>query len=112
MGDKEIFIEKLKKFKKEDIIITNHAILQSEFREIPLEEVKENILNPTKLVFVERQKTLKPEEEKFNCYFAYSENLCHRYIIVLNYSRRKVIICTIIKINRRWQHLFEKNGTI
>ncbi len=97
--------EKLKRYKKEDIIITGHAELQAYVREIDLEEIKNNIINPDKLVYAEEQKTKKVDEEKYDCYFAYSENLCHRYILSIN---RKVIIVTIIKINRNWQKIIER----
>ncbi len=97
--------EKLKRYKKEDIIITGHAELQAYVREIDLEEIKNNIINPDKLVYAEEQKTKKVDEEKYDCYFAYSENLCHRYILTVN---RKVIIVTIIKINRNWQKIIER----
>ncbi len=71
---------KLRTFKKEDIIITNHAREQAEFREINLEEVKENVINPEKLVYAEEQQAEKEGEKKYNCYFAYSENYYHRYV--------------------------------
>ena len=96
--------EKIKLYKKEDIIITEHAELQAFIREIDLDEVKNNILNPEKLVYAQRQKALKPNEEKYDCYFSYSRHLYHRYAIVIN---RKVIIVTIIKINRDWQKAIE-----
>ncbi len=92
--------KKLSKYKKEDIIITDHADLQALVRDINIEEVKENIINPDKLVYTRKEEALKKEEEKYDCYFSYSDNLCHRYLLVLN---RKVIIVTIIKINRDWQ---------
>lgn len=92
--------EKLKSYKKEDIIFTSHAELQAFTRQIDLEEVKENIVNPTKLVYAKEQKAKKECEEKYDCYFSYSKNIYHRYILTLN---RKIIIVTIIKINRDWQ---------
>lgn len=92
--------EKLSKYKKEDIIITDHANLQALVRDIGIEEVKENVVNPKKLVYAKEEKALKPSEEKYDCYFSYSDNLCHRYILVLN---RRIIIVTIIRINRDWQ---------
>jgi hypothetical protein len=103
--DIEKLKEKLKQYKKEDIIITNHAEIQAYVREVDLEEVKENIVNPEKLVYAKEQKTEKPEEKKYDCYFAYSKQLCHRYILTIN---RKVIIVTIIKINREWQKIIER----
>lgn len=76
--------EKLKDYKKEDIIITEHADIQAIVRQINLNEVKHNILNPDKLVYVKEERSKTPNEEKYDCYFAYSKHLYHRYILVLN----------------------------
>lgn len=103
MNIKELKI-KLKNYSKEDIIITEHARVRAIVRNIDIEEVKENILNPEKLVYVETEKAERKEEEKYGCYFAYSENYCHKYIIVLN---RNLIIVTIISINRNWQRMIK-----
>jgi ribosomal protein S1 len=92
--------EKLRKYKKSDIIITNHAELQAFVREVDLEEVKENVINPTKLVYAKRQEAKFKEGEKYDCYFAYSKHFYHRYALSIN---EKIIIVTIIKINRDWQ---------
>ena len=101
-------IEEIKKkfrtYKKEEIIITSHADMQAYVREIGIDEVKENIVNPEKLVYAREQKAKKPNEKKYDCYFAYSDNLFHRYAVILN---RKVIIVTIIKVNRNWQRAVE-----
>ena len=69
-------------------------------REISLEEIKQNIVKPEKLVYAKEQESKKSGEEKYDCYFAYSKHLYHRYVLTIN---RKVIIVTIIKINRDWQ---------
>lgn len=92
--------EKLSKYSKKDIIVTDHAELQAFTRDIDLEEVRENIINPKRLVYFKQQKAMNQSEKKYDCYFAYSKHLYHRYAIVLN---GKVIIVTIIKINRDWQ---------
>ena len=102
--DLEEFKQKLKKYSENDIKITEHAREQADFRNISIEEVKNNILHPDKLVFVEEQKAIVAKETKYNCYFAYSENYFHRYVIVLN---GKLIIVTIIGINRQWQGAIE-----
>ena len=107
MNYKEQLIEKLKNYSKEQIIITNHAKLQAAFRQIDLDEIRENILKPKRLVYAERETAEKEGEEKYDCYFGYSKTLCHRYIIVIN---QNCIICTVIKINRRWQYKVEKNA--
>ena len=92
--------EKLRKYRKEDIIITEHAKIQSIVRDVDLEDVKENLINPKKLVYFEKQEAKKENEKKYDCYFVYSKNLYHRYLITIN---GKLIIVTIIKINRDWQ---------
>lgn len=101
----EEFKNKLKKYKRDDIIITNHAEIQAIMREIDLEEVKNNIVDPDKLVFAHKQESTNLKEKKYDCYFAYSKLLAHRYILTLN---GKVIIVTIIKINRDWQKVIDK----
>ena len=106
---KDSLIKKLKKYKKEDIIITNHAERQAEFRSIDISEVKENIINPKRLYFAKKQEAEKQSEEKYDCYFGYSKTQCHRYVLVIN---GKCIVCTVIKINRRWQNVAEKNAKI
>jgi hypothetical protein len=95
---------KLKTYRKEDIIIISHAKIQAYVREVDLEEVKNNIINPEKLVYAKEQKAEKQNEKKYDCYFAYSTHLYHRYAIVLD---GKLIIVTIIKINRDWQRAVE-----
>lgn len=97
--------EKFRSYKKEDIIFTDHSKLQAFVREIDLEEVKENIVNPDKLVYAEEQKAFKKSEKKYNCYFGYSKSFSHRYALTTN---SKIIIVTIIKINRDWQKIIER----
>ncbi|MBS3073122.1 hypothetical protein J4477_04770 [Candidatus Pacearchaeota archaeon] len=101
-------LEKLKKrlsaYKKEDIIFTTHTKIRALARNMNLEEVRNNIINPEKLVFYREQKAENVDEEKYECYFAYSENHCHEYVLVLN---RKIIIVTIIDINRNWQKIIQ-----
>jgi predicted transcriptional regulator len=92
--------QKLSSFTEKDIIITDHAKIQAIVREIDLKEVKQNIIKPEKLVYAKEQKSKKSGEDKYDCYFAYSRHLYHRYVLTIN---RKVIIVTIIKINRDWQ---------
>lgn len=107
MDYKQELAKKLKKYNQDDIIITEHARKQAIFRNINIEEVKENIINLKRLVFYEEQEAEKENEFKYNCYFSYSKTQCHRYIIVTN---GKCIVCTVIKINRRWQYMVEKNA--
>ena len=109
MNYKDTLIKKLKKYNKEDIVITDHAKEQAVFRSIDLDEVKENIINPKRLSFARKQKAEKKGEEKYDCYFGYSKTQCHRYVLVIN---NECIVCTVIKINRRWQHIAEKNAKV
>ena len=102
--DIDEFKNKLAEYDKKDIVITDHAELQAMVRGIEIEEVKNNITNPEKLVYVQEQDAAKAREKKYDCYFAYSDKLSHRYIMVVN---GKIIIVTIIKINRDWQKIIE-----
>jgi len=92
--------KKLRGFKDKNIIITNHAELQAFVRDIDINEVKKNIRNPEKLVYAKEQDSIKEDEEKYDCYFAYPKHLYHRYVLIID---GKIIIVTIIKINRDWQ---------
>ncbi len=111
MNYKEYLIRLLKKYKKnEDIEIDTHAELRAGQRNIDIEEVKYNLLNPSKrLSFANR---LEPEEdglEKYKCYFGYSKTQCQIYIVKTN---EKLVVKTIIKLNKRWQKKAEKYGKI
>ncbi|MBU2616912.1 MAG: hypothetical protein KKB79_02960 [Nanoarchaeota archaeon] len=92
--------ERLRRYRKSEIIITNHAELQAFVREIDLDKVKEDIINPVNLVYAREQDAGKSGKEKHDCYFSQSKNVYHRYILTLN---SKIIIVTIIRINRDWQ---------
>ena len=90
-------------YKQDDKWIAAIPVIR--FRKKSIEEVKENILNPEKLAYFELQETHNPNKEKYNCYFAYSDKFAHRYILILN---QKIIIATIIKIQRDWQKTINK----
>jgi len=96
---------KLRKYEKNDIIVSEHAVMRADFRNTSIEEVKENICNPEKLVYFQEKQAKGSGEKKYECYFTYNKLLHHKYIIVTN---GKVIIVTIIIINRRLQHLFRR----
>jgi len=101
----ENFKRKLSKYEKKDIIFTSHAEIRALGRGIDLEEVKENIIIPKRLVYIQEQSSNKLNEEKYECYFSYSKTYCHKYVLTLN---GKVIIITIININRDWQKAIKK----
>ncbi|MFA5797258.1 MAG: DUF4258 domain-containing protein [Candidatus Woesearchaeota archaeon] len=100
MNCKDELITLLKPFRREQIIITPHAHIRMIQRQISENEVIENILNPKRLVYA-----IRKEKQKFDCYFDYSKNLCHRYILAIE---KNIVIITVVKINRRWQHIVEK----
>jgi hypothetical protein len=106
---KDIVIQKLKKFTRDDIDFTPHAMLRARVRGLDPEEIKKNIINPKRLYHAEKQKAKKKGEEKYNCYFGFSKTQVHRYVIVIN---KKIEIVTVIKINRRWQRKVEKRGKL
>jgi len=97
--------KKLASFTKEDIIISKHAMIRITQRQIDIEEIKENIINPKRLEYAIKQSSDKEVEEKYDCYFDYSKNLCHRYVIVIE---NNIIVVTAIKINRKWQNIISK----
>ncbi len=100
---------KLKKYTKEDIIITNHAKIRAKIRRIPITDVVHNLLNPSKLHYARREPAKKKGEKKYSCYFIFSKGQAHRYVIVINSS---MIVVTVIRINRRWQRRVEKYGQV
>ena len=106
MDAKKELLTKLKKLTAKDIIFTHHAEIQAYVRQIDLDEVRENLLNPRRLKYVSREPA-KRGESKYDCYFGYSKTQAHRYIIVIN---AKAVVVTVIKINRRWQRRLEKHG--
>lgn len=110
MDYKTYVITTLKKYDEEDIQIDPHAELRSRQRNIDLEEVKHNLLHPSKrLAFVNQLEPERDGLEKFKCYFSYSKTQCHVYIIKIN---KKLTVKTIIKINKKWQKRSEKYGNL
>jgi len=87
------------------VIFTSHARIRAMQRGIDLEEIKRNIVEPERLFYAKRQEARKRHEEKYDCYFQYSGNVCHRYVLIIN---KRIIVCTVIKINRRWQRKVER----
>ncbi len=102
---KDEIINKLKQFNKDDVIISDHALIRLKQRQITEAEIIENIINPKRLQYAIKQEADRPGEEKFDCYFDYSKTQCHRYVLVI---KNKVIVVTVVKVNRRWQKIVEK----
>jgi hypothetical protein len=105
MNYKDYVVERLKGYSEKQIIITSHTLIRLVQRQIDENEIKENILNPKRLKIAIKENASGSDEEKFDCYFEYSKNLCHKYVLVMNDN---VIVVTVVKINRRWQMIAEK----
>jgi len=104
---KDAVIEKLRKFRQEDVIISDHAEESALWRGLQKDEIRENIINPARLEYAIPQEAEKADEEKYECFFSYGEMLCHRYIIAISH---KCVVCTVIAINRRWRPIAEKHA--
>lgn len=96
---------KLSKYSTNDIVFTNHSLLRARFRKLDLEQIKKIILDPNKLVFIEKQNALYEKEEKYNCYYHYSKKSTLRTALVFN---GKIIIVTLISIDKEWQRIIER----
>ena len=92
-------------FSIKDVVISKHAMIRIKQRQMDVSEIKENIINPKRLRYAIKQSSSKKGGEKYDCYFDYSKNLCHRYVIVI---RKNIILVTAIKINKRWQNIVSK----
>lgn len=102
--DLDRFKTKLSKHDKSNIIITDHAKIRAITREINLKDVIDNIINPDRLVYYKEIPSSNNAERKFECYFAYSKTYCHKYVLAIN---KKVVVITIISINRDWQKMIK-----
>lgn len=105
MNERQYVKGRLQTFRREDVIITPHARIRMTQRQVPEEEVIENIINPERLEAAIREEACSADEEKFDCYFGYNKTRCHRYILIITGG---VVVVTVVKINRRWQHIVEK----
>jgi len=102
---KNYLIRKLQDYSKKDIILTTHVKVRIIQRQISKKEVIFNLTNPKRLIYALKQKARHPKEEKFECFFGYTKNLCYKYVLVIT---AKLIVVTVFKINRRWQKAAEK----
>jgi len=57
-----VLIKKLKSFKKGDIKISHHAMIRIRQRQLNINEIKENIINPKRLKYAIRQHSRKEGE--------------------------------------------------
>lgn len=101
---KDYLTTKLSEYHREDIIISEHARIRAIQRQLDINEIIENIINPERLEYAIKEESNFPNEERFDCYFGYSKTQCHRYVLVI---KNNVVVITAIKINRRWQRIVE-----
>jgi len=101
-------LEKLSHLKREDIIITPHAGIRAAQRNIGMEEIYSNLLNPSKLTFAEFEGDAE-DGKKYCCYFNTSKKRFNLYVIVIN---NNVTVVTVFEANKKLQRRAEKNAKI
>lgn len=106
---KDFVLRALAKIKRKNIKFTDHSLLRAYSRGIDPEEVIGNLINPKRLVQVEEQESKFKNERKFTCYFRYSKNQYHKYVIAINLKKRKIIIIMVVKRDRRIQKEIDKH---
>ena len=95
---KEYLIEKLKKHQIRGIIFTNHAIWRSLERDVDMEELKRDLLDPKELYLAHRLTAKKEHEEKFKCFFKKSNRTTVIAVIVIN---KIILVITVTKRRRK-----------
>lgn len=105
---KEQVLERLAKVKREDIIITPHAGVRAAQRNIKMEDIYINLLNPSKLAFAEYEGESE-DGKKYCCYFNTSKKRFNLYVIVIN---NNVTVVTVFGANKKLQRRAEKNAKI
>jgi len=102
MNYKESVIQQLKEYNEKDIVISRHAKIRANQRQISLKAVKENILNPKRLKYAELQDV---KQKRYGCLFAYGKLRYHKYVLCL---KKKCIVVTIIDRKQRWEWKLKK----
>ena|SRR3989344_3559471 len=85
---KSLVLQRLKGLRREHIVMSEYAQRRAAFRQVDLEDVIDNLLNPIRLQWAERQ--LVDGEERHNCFFVYKRRAL-RCIVKFNGSNVKVI---------------------
>ena len=91
-------IEKLKRYKREDIIFTHHALWRSVERYVDLVELKRDLLDPKELYAAHRLPAKRENEEKFKCFFKKSNRTTVGAVIVIN---KEILVITVTKKRRK-----------
>lgn len=105
---REQILKKLASIEKGDIVITPHAGMRAAQRNIGMEEIYGNLLNPSKLVFAEYECETE-DGKKYCCYFDTSKKRFNLYVIVIN---NNVTVVTVFEANKKLQKRVEKNAKI
>ena len=95
-NEKSFIVQRLRLMKREEIEVSEYAKRRAAFRQIDLEDVYDNLLNPVRLQWVQRQEV--NGEERFNCYFVYKRRAL-RCVIKVEEEALRVI--NVIK-QRKW----------
>lgn len=96
-GDYSETVKKLLTESKFTLILTEHATIRLEQRQIPENDVRENITNPKKLVFAKKRKKAREHEESYQCYFKQSKNLTQVYGLAFNFNENSIYLVTAFK---------------
>jgi hypothetical protein len=105
---REQVLKKLATLKRGDIIITPHAGMRAAQRNIEMEEIYSNLLNPSKLAFAEYEGEAK-HGKKYCCYFDTSKKRFNLYVIVIN---NNLAVVTVFEAKKKLQKRVEKNAKI
>jgi hypothetical protein len=93
--------ERVKRYKKDQIIFTKSRIINwlCKINNMIVEEMKEEVLNPANLTFTEEQQIEYEgkKEERFRCYFVYSNNRGRCYILKFD---KQIKVITVFPLGR------------
>ncbi len=97
----DVVKEKVKKYSKDQIFFTKSRILDwlCKRNNTTVDKMKEEVLNPKDLTFTEKQQIEHggEKEERFRCYFVYSNNRGRRYVLKFD---KQIKIITVFPLGR------------
>ena len=99
--------KKLKSYKKEQIVFTPHVKLKLMGREINEEIVCVHLLNPTRLIDFEEQKSKRLCERKYKLIFELSGT---RYLVIVATVNKYINVITVFIRYRKWRHEKKTGG--
>ncbi len=97
----DVVKEKVKKYTKDQVVFTKSRILDwlCKRNNTIVEKMKEEVLNPKGLIFTEKQQVEYDgeKEERFRCYFIYSNNRGRCYVLKFD---NQIRIITVFPLGR------------